>query len=69
MLDSRLKRDSQTVGAAIRAPIFGRSRSFPMPIAAFIPPYAPDAIELLLVMVTVLLSLGIMVAFGAWWSR
>ena len=40
-----------------------------MPIAAFIPPYAPDAIELLLVMVTVLLSLGIMVAFGAWWSR
>jgi len=38
-------------------------------IAAWVPPYAPDAAELLLVLLTIFISLGIMVAFGAWWSR
>ncbi len=38
-------------------------------IAGWIPPYAPDAAELLLVLITLLISMGIMVAFGAWWSR
>ena len=38
-------------------------------LAAFSPPYAPDAAELLFVLITLLASLGIMVVFGAWWSR
>ena len=40
-----------------------------MVLLAWVPPYAPDAAELLLVMITIFISLGIMVAFGAWWSR
>ncbi len=32
-------------------------------------PWAPDALELVYVLLTLLLSLGIMVACGAWWSR
>jgi hypothetical protein len=40
-----------------------------MLLAGWVPPYAPDAAELLLVLITLLISLGIMVAFGAWWSR
>jgi len=38
-------------------------------IAGYVPPWAPDAAELLFVLLTIFLSLGIMVAFGAWWSR
>ncbi len=32
-------------------------------------PWAPDALELVYVLATILISLGLMVAFGAWWSR
>lgn len=32
-------------------------------------PWAPDALELVYVLATIFLSLGLMVAFGAWWSR
>jgi hypothetical protein len=57
------------IAAAILAGLHPPEQEFPMPIAAFIPPYAPDAAELLLVLITIFISLGIMVAFGAWWSR
>jgi hypothetical protein len=32
-------------------------------------PWAPDALELVYVLATIFFSLGLMVAFGAWWSR
>jgi hypothetical protein len=52
------------------APLCVRVRgSSRMLLAGWVPPYAPDAAELLLVLITLLISLGIMVAFGAWWSR
>jgi hypothetical protein len=32
-------------------------------------PWAPDALELVYTLAAIFLSLGLMVAFGAWWQR
>lgn len=43
-----------------------------MPVPSYLlfePFVGKDYEELVLVLVTLFLSLGIMVAFGAWWSR
>lgn len=38
-------------------------------LLAYVPPWAPDAAELLFVLITLFISLGIMVVLGAWWSH
>ncbi len=42
----------------------------PLTIAYLIKaPFAPDAFELFMVLLTLLVSMAILVALGAWWSR
>ena len=74
MLDSRLLRDSQMVAvpdaSRRRTASVGNGQEQGMDVLWMLPvPWAPDALELVYVLATIFLSLGLMVAFGAWWSR
>ncbi len=71
MIDSRLKRVSQSVpGTRLRVPC--AQGAMPLLAAApllFQPVVGKDYEELIAVIVTLAISFGLMVAFGAWWSR
>jgi hypothetical protein len=72
MLDSRLKKASQMKPSrfVLQAEQCGARQELRMDLLWTLPvPWAPDALELVYVLATIFLSLGIMVAFGAWWSR
>ena len=74
MLDSRLLRDSQMMAAPNASRTgwhhaWGRQERVMELLWQLPVPWAPDALELVYVLATIFLSLGLMVAFGAWWSR
>ena len=68
MLDSRLKRDSQTRAIRIWQPTLELEVLASLPIL-FHGTVGKDYEELIFVILTMGISMGLMLAFGAWWSR
>jgi len=69
VLDSSIETGFTNGGAGHVVTGHARWQESAMLLAGYVPPWAPDAAELLLVLITLFISLGIMVALGAWWSR